>query len=468
MSDQAAPNPFEQPLPSEQQSASDGAENPFAQPLPSEHTAAAPPDKSVGQHILDWGKGAVNTVSDFMKGAAAGATEHIGNTEATIAQGINKIPVVGPKIVPQEGINALRARAQQEGQTQGTAQDIGKGAESAAEFLAPGVGEEAAIGKGAGLLAKMGYGAATSGAINKAQGGGFGVGAALGAGTGAVEAGMQKLAPKLAESAVNITQKMRGNGRTIGDAILEFTHGVKPSEVSESAKSAIAALNGRLETMAANAKQTATTAPALQVLHDEYQKALEKNAAPIAQKIEQVWDQLTKEYGSGNPIPTQVPANRLLALKRGVGELVNSWEPKEKEASQVIIQKVYGALDKELDRVVPGADVINQKISSLIPAKQAAAKTANSASGAQKTVNRLRAATGALIGGAAGYHEGKEKGLLAGALAGAAGLAGPDIVSSPENVMRAARVAGSPAVAARVPVAAGSAIVRGLSKNQEK
>jgi hypothetical protein len=419
--------------------------------------------------------------SDFLTGAGRGATEHVGNAEAAIAQGIHNATsaagrAVGTKkdageaIIPQEGIDALRARAQQEGKTDNTTQAIGKGAESAGEMFLPGVGEEAALGKGAGLVARTAYGAATTGAINKAQGGDFTTGAAFGAGTGLLESAARAVAPKLAEAALGVTGKMRGNGRDIGNAILENTVGVSPGSISKQAEGVIGKLQNQLEGAAFNASAQgakASTRPALQVLSDAMNTAEARNSATTAQKLSQVIDQLTKEYKSGNAIPSDVSPSRILDLKRGIGELVNSWGPGEAKPLQITLRKVYGALDAELDRTVPESQKLNQQISSLIPAKQAAAKAANNAGTAQRTVNRFRAATGALagtgIGAGIGYHEGGRTGAAIGA---GLGMVAPDLISGPEGTMSAARVAANPNIAARVPVAVGSGLYRGLSQQQ--
>lgn len=138
-------------------------------------------------------------------------------------------------------------------------QSFGKGAEQAGEFLAPGLGEEAAtadIAKAApkmAPLARIGYNALTSGLVNKAQGGEFGTGAMAGAGAGVVGEGMKALAPHMAESALNIRKLDRAYGKgngAIGRAILDETSGVRPGTVAASAQNRLDELNPRLEKIA--------------------------------------------------------------------------------------------------------------------------------------------------------------------------------------------------------------------------
>lgn len=137
----------------------------------------------------------------------------------------------------------------------GTAQKVGKGIEQTGEFLLPGLGEEAAtadLAKAAPKLAplgRIGYQALTSGAVNKLQGGSFGVGAATGAGGGIVGEGMRAIAPHIAGSALNIRKLDRAYGRAPGQAILDETKGFSPEKVAESAQSRLNDLMPKLESV---------------------------------------------------------------------------------------------------------------------------------------------------------------------------------------------------------------------------
>jgi hypothetical protein len=460
----AAPNTTAAPAPHP-----DAIDNPFDTP------PATPQAPAVQGDNRSWTDKAKEFVNNIMSGAAAGATQHIGNAEATIAQGIHDSGAMGQKLgilsadnasktadlVPQVGIDALKAKAAQEGQTQNPTQAVGKGIESAGEFMLPGVGEEAAIGKGAGLAAKAAYGAATGAAVNKAQGGTATGGAAMGVAGAGLEAAAQKIAPKLMESALGVTPKMRGNGRTIGDAMLEHTVGVNPGEISGQARQAIGVLQHNLETAAAASKTPASTAPALQVIDDAITDATKQNSAAKVEQLKQLRSQLTTEFGTGNLIPQSVPPSRILDLKRGVGDLVSRWGPEERKAVDVVKTNVYRALDSELDRTVPGAQKLNQTMSSLIPGKQAAAKTANKAGIIQTVLSKGQAATGALVGAGYGGHEGYKEGGIPGAVAGGlAGAALPVIATSPQATLLAARAASKVGpVASRAP----GALIEGLT-----
>jgi hypothetical protein len=144
-----------------------------------------------------------------------------------------------------------------------TAQSIGKGAEQIGEFLLPGGAEERGAAKLAELTPKLGAMAkplaraltsgVSSGAVNAAQGGSFGTGAALGAGGSALSEGVKLAAPAIAESALNIRKLDRAYGKkggAIGRAILDETKGITPGKVAESAQTKLDELNPMLNAAA--------------------------------------------------------------------------------------------------------------------------------------------------------------------------------------------------------------------------
>jgi hypothetical protein len=97
-------------------------------------------------------------------------------------------------------------------------------------------------------------------------------------------------------------------------------------------------------------------------------------------------------------------------------------------------------LDKELDRTVPGALGLNQRISSLIPVAQRAESVSRNAPTLQRAAQRFGAHTGALTLGAAGAYEGKREGGIPGAIAGGlTGVLAPELIASPEGQIALAR-----------------------------
>jgi len=140
-----------------------------------------------------------------------------------------------------------------------TGQKVGRGIVGAASFLLPGLGEEVAgaklaelaprLGEAAAPLARLGVSSLGSGAVNKLQGGGFGTGAAAGGIGGVIGEGLRSVAPKIAESALNIRKLDRAYGKgggSIGRTVLDETTGFRPGSVAESAQNRLDELNPQL------------------------------------------------------------------------------------------------------------------------------------------------------------------------------------------------------------------------------
>lgn len=397
--------------------------------------------------------GGATQPNPYLQGAenvAIGAGKGLLNTVSGVSTLINKLPWVGETLAPSQGIKAM----QQMKPPQGAAQKAGYYGEQATEFLAPGLGEEDAalaaakalpwMGKAAPVAGRLAAQSVGSGAVNALQGGSFATGAAAGAGSGVLGEGIRAVAPKLAESALGVTQKMRSPSKTIGQAVLDETSGLTPGAIASSASAKVAALTNQLESAAAASQNVASLQPALDVLDKAEQVAKSRNSAAMLGKVNAVRQQLTQDISTGQAIPQNVPPSQLLNLKRGIGDLISTWQPQEKAGFNGTLQKVYGALDGELDKAVPESADLNQQISSLIPAKTRAKLLSNSAPITQRVAGRLARPTGALVGagagGAFGYREGGTPGAVTGALTG---LVAPEILSSPTTQMAAARAAQS-------------------------
>ena len=375
-----------------------------------------------------------DTAKDFAKGAAKGLMHTAGvlGEHAT------------PPYLSGTGVGANNAPAAPM-VPHGLAQQLGYGGEQAGEWLAPTGAEEhlAALLPKAGKaipLAKLGTQAVESGVRNMTQGGNFKTGAEAGAGGELVNQGLQKAAPIIAESALGVTNRMRGHGRTIGDAALNELKSVRPASVFDEAGAKTHALTGQLEQAAAKSAIPTSSSKAIQDL-DAQIATFQKRNSPIAENLQEVKDQLTKNRYTGKAIPSQMSAENILEMKRGIGDLVDNWTEGQKDKTKAIIQRVYGALDSELDKAVPESQELNQRISSLIPVKQRASILANGAPTAQRIMHRMSAHTGALAGSGIGAGLGYQRGGVPGAIVGGTmGIAVPELLASPTAQMAAARV----------------------------
>lgn len=390
---------------------------------------------------------------------------------------------------------------QNQTQTHGLAQSLGKGAEQVGEFMAPGLGEEAATAKLAALgpkaaaAARMLYGAATSGAVNKAQGGSFGGGALAGAAGSGLAEGLKAVAPLIAESALGVRAADRAYGRTPGQAILNETSGFNAGKIADQAKSKLGLYTNELEDAAARSPNMVDLYAPRQAAAEAEATAAARNNPEVIKRTGQLSDQLKYDQmlggnksaaanppkvisGFGPPappapvpsaalLPPQVTPSRALALKRGIGDLKGSWNPATSNSFvDGAVGNVYGTLDRGIDAAVPGSGALNQKMSTLMPVAARAGATDLNASSLQRILGRFTRPTGALIGGAAGagygYHEG---GLRGAALYGTAGLVAPELIGSPTSQMIMARGANSVAAPAVVRALTGTGLQATRKKN---
>lgn len=374
-------------------------------------------------------------------------------------------------------------------QTHGTAQAIGKGFGNAAQFVIPGAGEEKLGLYGASKLpeafaplAKMGASALSTGVVNKAQGGSFGAGAITGAlGSGATQT-LKAWAPSVAESALGIRYAQRMHGKTPGAAILDDTTGIKPDAVRDSAKNAMGMYTDKLHDLVGKAKNTPfSMAPARLTLEDAISNGASQNSPTVLRDLIQANDQLSykvddrpfsTDFGKINysdPIPSQVTPMQGLQYKRGLDHLVSNWDKSGGSPAAEPLKATYGALDSELDRTVPGAQNINQKISSLFPVVDRANIAAHGAPTTQQLFNKLAAPTGALVAPVAGGIYGHEHGGAGGAVAGAAaGALLPAMLATPTGQMALARglySGGLPKTIAPLLKGTGLTVGRGLFGN---
>jgi hypothetical protein len=528
---------------------------------PVDEPAPAPPQQQ--------SPGVMSTISDVLKGVGKGGL----STLQSVDEGVHKYLPGGIAnfMSPQSSIDYEK----QHSTANNTAQTIGKGLEQAGEFLIPGAAEEAGAGAIAriapkiGPIAKMGMAALGSGAVNSAQGGSFGAGAAMGGIGSGIGQGMQALAPKIAESALNIRKLDRAYGKTPGQAIINETRGFTPSRIAESAQNRLNELTPQLQTMArqadarpirpirgmlqspqydiplnrqgfrgtnrgglfdaelntspvpgvdASPRSTyrpaseggiiedpgyvsggqhpemsgnsipskgvlrtrdesiareagvpfepsappvpyagASLSPARGILGDAAGKATAQNEPTAFGQLKPMMGHLSQNQITGERIPNLISAENLLNLKRGFGnEFIHRWNPETMTGVKSTAARTYNALDSEFDRVVPGAQQLNQRISSLIPVAKRAESLELNAPTAQKVMGRVAAHTGALagagIGGATGYEHG---GIMGGLVGATLGVATPELLATPTAQMVAARALASPAAQKAIPFIGG-------------
>lgn len=285
---------------------------------------------------------------------------------------------------------------------------------------------------------------------------------------------LRKAAPSLAEGALKINASDRGYGKTIGRAALDETRGIRPSTVLRTANERLAELNPQVDAMAASYPGPVSIQPAIDTVGDAQASAAARNNVAGFNAIEPVRGQLTENYFGnnqpfapptvGNPNASISPmqtATGALGLKRGLrDQFVRNWSPDAatttaKEAAQGASRAIDTSLDTALG---PEFSRTNQRISSLIPVADAAEKITRSAEIPQALGSKIGKHTGALASTIAG-------GAAFGPAGAAAGLALPELISSPAGQMALARALNS-----RLPSAAAPIILSGgiLTPRREK
>ncbi len=334
-----------------------------------------------------------------------------------------------------------------------TMQAVGKGLGNAAQFMIPGGAEEAAAGMLPRVFQPLGRVAASalsSGAINKAQGGGFGMGAALGAAGGAAGEGLRAAAPRIMEWA----QGVNTPGAKTGKALLEETRSIFPSGVRNKARALLDELNPEMESLVDRASVRPSTAPigpqlepnpsvsllpARQVAQEGVEKAagggsalapFGRNEPKMAKGVKRL-GRIVNEDLEGNPLPENVTPRQALELRRGVDSALpkGSFNPKSENMFKGYRTPLRNVLNRSIEEQAPGYQALASRESALIPASKPPMHTFGHVWGP---------GAGAMIGGfygaRPGIREGNPLDALGGGLAGAAeggtaGFAAPAIAN---------------------------------------
>lgn len=362
----------------------------------------------------------------------------------------------------------------------------GRAAGSVLQFLAPGEAEDAAVSRAPEFLkplARVGTAALSSGAVNKAQGGDFGTGAAAGGTIGALGEGARAIAPGIVRSALGIGREGAEYGRNSGKAVLNETRSVRLPSLVDEMNDRLGELDREFDSRATG--ELARMAP-IRAANMGRMRAAEFRNSPNEQRlIQKLHDPLMTEYrggkpmmqpimqtvqeptgvldASGNPItrdvqrevgkrpipvPNAIPAKRLRAIKQGVGQEVSNFSPQNQKMGATLRKQIYGDINQELHRVVPGGAELDERMSNLIPARDAAQRKLTSPGVAERAAGRMAARTGALTAAAVGGAEGAKIAGLPGAIAGGGlSLLAPDLLTAPTAQMVLARGLYSPASA---------------------
>jgi hypothetical protein len=166
---------------------------------------------------------------------------------------------------------------------------------------------------------------------------------------------------------------------------------------------------------------------------------------PITVQPTDITDELGRKSITGTPriirgktpapvVAAEQPASQFLGMKRQFDrDFVQNWNPtSDTKHGQGVARQAYGAMADEFNRAVPGAEQINGRIQSLIPAVDRAEMVSRNAGTLQRAMDRISRPTGALVPALIGRQIGGTPGLLG-------GLGVPEMISDPFTKMAAAR-----------------------------
>ena len=292
-------------------------------------------------------------------------------------------------------------------------------------------GKAHGVGSALGILASLGMGtkkgqAITDKAISK-------TGSAI---INPTQKLLKKSAVGLTDSALGITGKNKGFGKTPGEAVLQGTKGLKPSNVAAFGRKTLDVLGGYLEQsykQAEAAGRKASLQPALSFIDDEIRKAVLGQNDGLAKELAKQRERLSIDLQTKQPLGPDIAPTRMWEIKKQWGDKAN-WNPSvDPKIKGRIDRGVYRLLDSELDKIAPDSSVINQKYSSLREGtKRAEVVARNQRTLPAALIERVVRPTGVLVGGLAGYQLGGPAGALA-------GVALPELVARPELRMGLAR-----------------------------
>lgn len=291
--------------------------------------------------------------------------------------------------------------------------------------------------------------------------------------------GLKKIAPVLAETALRVRGADRAYGAQPGKAILEETTGITPRAVAQSAQDTLEDLTNEKSRLAAQSSERVDLSRPREIASEARSGAASRNNKGTIKDVDELYNQLHTEHGTGGPvttwdgrrmveapksIPSSVTAKRAVDLQRGLGDLRDFSPAARSTFADQATGRAYHQLGEGINQAVPEIVPLNQRTSSLIPvAKRATAADLN-AGFLQRLSGRAAAHTGALAAGGIGYATHGIPGLLT-------GIAVPEIVSSPEFQMAFARGAnkagGILGKIPRIPVGPGIASLN-LLQSEEK
>jgi len=305
--------------------------------------------------------------------------------------------------------------------------------------LAARAAEGAAVGAGYGALGAAGNSNADNTPdLLRAAGNGAMVGGATGGAMPVVSAALQAAAKPVFAFATKINPKDRAYGKTPEAAGLQYTRGITPSAITQSADEKIASLSKRNEALARGVPVDISKAQ--NYVEQAANRAAERQDTVLANELKAMADFLKVPVPQSRMSTVVQMGNKALGgiqdgqdalkLKQDFSNAFIAWNPGRtaSDKAQQVAKRAYHLLDESVDTVSPEVAKNNQIISSLIPVRRGSDMMTREAPMMQKMIQRATAMTGASMG----YTQGGIPGMVAGA-------AIPAVVGSPTGQAAIAR-----------------------------
>lgn len=239
-------------------------------------------------------------------------------------------------------------------------------------------------------------------------------------------------AMSLAKSALGLPGKAEAFGANPALAVLEDTHGVRPSTIARTGQRTINRLMPEREALINSASNPIDLQPARDMVSNRWMTHAREGNVPLTQQVEQMGDALARNRVMGAPYPRLITPGEALELERGFGDEFASYNPNIHEKANALAKEVRGDLSRRIYDAAPQAEPLGRRIQGLIPAVRRAGEVSRNAGGFQRAMDRIARPTGALVPALIGKQIGGIPGLLA-------GLGVPEMISSPAVKMIAAR-----------------------------
>ena len=372
------------------------------QPPTQQSNAPAP---TIGSRLRDAAELGLKTIPglqavadpDIWKGIGEGLLQDTASTGRLI----QKIPGIGPRLIPEEGLRAERGLAT----PVNSGQRLGAGLEQAAEMALPtgetGLGLKMLVGAGKGAASTAMHEGGTTPGIRPRD---VAISAGIGAAAPALESGIRNLASsKLGRSMVNESMGASARDVTYGNPakglldnnIGEATtgdlenykealrNGAAPEQAAEAAGGRMAAVSQKINELSPKLEQALSASnariPAKQTVTDTIDNAIKEisanhgvtqtDAQAAINELNEMKQAALKTSGGGRAIAwSPAEANN---VKREIGQQVN-WMGKERVGQLVepVRKQVYGSLKAAINSAVPGSQEINENLTNLLAAQR--------------------------------------------------------------------------------------------------